>query len=133
MSWKCGNQPTTCVSSPIPSASAIAASLCSRFAWVTTTPLGALVEPDVYCRNATESPARGGCRHASGSPSGPASVATTATRSADPRLSIQSVSCGRCSAVVSTSRMSASSNIPDDRCRLLSSCGNGAGTATTPA
>ena len=84
ISWKCGSQPTAVLVSSSSRASAITAALWSRFAWVTTTPLGSLVEPDVYCRKAIVSPVSSGIRQSSGSPSGSASVATQATRSASP-------------------------------------------------
>ena len=44
--------------------------LCSRLAWVRTTPRGSVVEPDVYWRNATLSAVRSGSHHCSASPSG---------------------------------------------------------------
>ena len=47
MSWCCGSQLTA--TSPPLKADALAMTL----AWVTTTPLGSLVEPDVYCRKST--------------------------------------------------------------------------------
>ena len=133
MSWKCGSQPAPIAASSSSRASAITAQLCSRFAWVTMTPLGSLVEPDVYCRKAIVSPVSSGICQSPGSPSGSASVATNVTRSASPLSAAHAVSVASDASVVSTRPMSASSNIPTVRCMLLASCGSGAGTATTPA
>src|SRR5262249_39452049 len=47
MSWCCGSQLTKI--SPPPKACALAMTL----AWLTMTPLGSLVEPEVYCRKNT--------------------------------------------------------------------------------
>jgi len=55
MSWNCGSHETTTVSSPAASSAMISDRFAPRHACVTMTPLGALVEPDVYCRNDTDS------------------------------------------------------------------------------
>ncbi len=52
----------------------MAAELASRFAWVTTTPFGSPVEPDVYWRKATSSP-----RTPESTQSAAASVTTVST------------------------------------------------------
>ena len=48
MSWYIGSQPTIVDSASAPKIVAMARSLCIRFAWLTITPLGVPVEPDVY-------------------------------------------------------------------------------------
>ena len=133
MSWKCGNQPAPVSVESIARALAIAASLWSRFACVTTTPFGSLLEPEVYCRNATVSPRRSGIRQLSGSASGSPSVATQGIRSESPASRSHAVRGSTIADVVSTSPMPASSNITADRCIERSSVGRGAGTAITPA
>jgi hypothetical protein len=46
MSWYCGSQET-----PIIVWSTALAQLWSTLAWLTMTPFGSLVDPDVYCKN----------------------------------------------------------------------------------
>src|SRR5687768_12981891 len=53
MSWYRGNQPTTTECLSCWKASLISRSLCIRFPWLTMTPLGVAVEPEVYWRNAS--------------------------------------------------------------------------------
>jgi hypothetical protein len=48
MSWKCGTHVTTTDSSLVSVASMIAVMLLVKLPWVTTTPFGSPVEPDVY-------------------------------------------------------------------------------------
>src|SRR5437868_3045575 len=54
---------------------AITSELCSMLPWVTATPRGRLVEPDVYCRKATVSRAAAGFLHLSASAEEIASLA----------------------------------------------------------
>lgn len=48
MSWCCGSQETSTSLPPVK-----AETLAMTFSWLTMTPLGSLVEPEVYCRNST--------------------------------------------------------------------------------
>src|SRR6266536_31907 len=48
--------------------------LWMMFRWETATPLGVAVEPDVYCRNASESEVTSGSTHASARAAGRVSV-----------------------------------------------------------
>ena len=107
------------------------ARLCSRLPWVTITPLGLAVDPEVYCRNAVVLRPTAGSRQAA-PPSGISSLAITSTPGGkDTRLAV--------SLVVSTADGSASSWIAASR---ASRCepertterpppGGHAGTATT--
>ena len=52
MSWYSGSQDTKTSLALTPEARAIARRLASRLAWVSTTPLGLPVLPEVYCRKA---------------------------------------------------------------------------------
>ena len=57
MSWYSGNQLTITSSGlrSIPKPRRINSSLATRLPWVTCTPLGNAVEPEVYCKKATSS------------------------------------------------------------------------------
>lgn len=109
-------------------------SLWSRFPWVTTTPFGVPVEPDVYWRKATVSGDTSGRRH------GPGSVAVSLTSQ---RSSPSSGAAGRSAwassrmnPVVSSVRAPQSDAIARNLGRLCSrrvGSGGYAGTATTPA
>src|SRR5262245_35405199 len=55
----------------------LSSELCSMFPWVTATPRGTLVEPEVYCRNATDSRPTDGARHFSACPEETLSLAIT--------------------------------------------------------
>ena len=116
-----------------PRASEIAASLCSMLPWVTATPLGSPVEPEVYCRKATVSAVMCGIVHESASASGDSSMATHWIGRARPSPSMPAASRSRSFAVVSARLLSASRSIPATRFMLRSSWGSGAGTAMTPA
>ena len=48
MSWKSGNQPTKTVLESWENPARIILSLWIRFPWLTSTPLGDPVEPEVY-------------------------------------------------------------------------------------
>jgi len=52
MSWYCGSQDTTTVLPSACSSLIINVRLWARFSWEIITPLGSLVDPEVYCRNA---------------------------------------------------------------------------------
>src|SRR6266536_945584 len=68
MSWYIGSQLNTTSSGRTPNPLSIADRLAARFAWLTMTPLGVPVDPDVYWRNA-RSRGSGPVAAASGSPS----------------------------------------------------------------
>ena len=55
---------------------AISAELCIKLAWLSTTPLGVPVEPEVYCRKAKVSPWTSGMSHFSSVPAGTWQVAS---------------------------------------------------------
>ncbi|MNQ54402.1 hypothetical protein D3C85_684700 [compost metagenome] len=61
MSWYSGNQLTITSSGfrSMPNPRRISSSLATRLPWLTCTPLGNAVEPEVYCRKAMSS----ACRH----------------------------------------------------------------------
>jgi hypothetical protein len=67
MSWKSGSQLTMTDSSSSWNVCWIIRWLCARLPRLIVTPLGADVEPDVYCRNAIASASRFGCTHAAAS------------------------------------------------------------------
>jgi hypothetical protein len=72
MSWNSGSQPTQRISPPCPNISRIIALFATRFSWLSITPFGELVEPDVYCSSAIDSaeePAGANERGAGGSAS----------------------------------------------------------------
>ncbi len=54
--------------------------LCSTLAWLSITPLGLPVEPEVYCRKARPSRSTRGSRQASSMPGGSSSVASQCSR-----------------------------------------------------
>jgi hypothetical protein len=55
VSWKSGSQNTPRTSESAPQAACIRAEFSIKLPWVTMTPLGAAVEPEVYWRNASVS------------------------------------------------------------------------------
>ena len=55
MSWQAGSQKTAFVSRPTSKALLMARVLATRLAWLSITPLGRLVEPEVYWIIASES------------------------------------------------------------------------------
>ncbi|MNQ96498.1 hypothetical protein D3C85_1121050 [compost metagenome] len=77
MSWYMGSQLTNTSCGPTFRALPMARRLASRLAWLTITPLGWPVLPEVYCRKAMSSGCRGGVMH---SPPSPVSSATLAMR-----------------------------------------------------
>src|SRR5690349_12973780 len=70
MSWYGGSQLTPTVSTVSPNADSAARAFDSRLACETTTPLGALVDPEVYCRKAVSCASHAGCVQSSSRPSG---------------------------------------------------------------
>ena len=78
MSWTTGSHDTDTVELSFPAWRKAQARLCSRLAWVTITPRGAAVEPEVYCRKARVRPAAPGSRQARAADASRASVATQA-------------------------------------------------------
>ncbi|MCY1560520.1 hypothetical protein D9M68_976600 [compost metagenome] len=52
MSWYSGNQLTQDSPGLAAKPRLMLRSLASRLAWLTITPFGALVDPEVYCKNA---------------------------------------------------------------------------------
>src|SRR4051794_32468458 len=55
MSWYSGSQNTDVLSAPRRKPALISRALWNRLPCVTMTPLGVLVDPDVYCKNASRS------------------------------------------------------------------------------
>ncbi len=55
MSWKSGSQETKTGLSLCPMARAMSSRLCRRLAWLSITPFGLPVEPEVYWRKARSS------------------------------------------------------------------------------
>jgi hypothetical protein len=82
MSWNIGSQLTMTDSGVCSNCTRISSSLCRMFACVTITPLATPVEPDVYCRRASEPPSISGRVHPASDPAIASSVPTTARRGA---------------------------------------------------
>src|SRR5918998_6803653 len=108
------------------------ARLCSRLPWVSITPFGAAVEPEVYCRKASVWAPTGGRRHL---PAGSLPSSVTNQRSdfisgadADRRSSLDKMW-----VVVSAAVAFESATIARSRDMDRLSRGGYAGTATTPA
>src|SRR4029453_12944891 len=72
MSWYGRNQLTPIVSEEVPKPACTSLQLWSRFAWLIMTPLGAPVEPEVYCNSASESSSIPGSTHPSPASAGSA-------------------------------------------------------------
>ncbi|CAM5253735.1 hypothetical protein SBADM41S_03955 [Streptomyces badius] len=107
--------------------------LSCRLAWLTMTPLGSLVDPEVYWSSATVPPSISGSVQVSASPSSRSSATTTG--SAVPSCSVaQSRTSGNDSVSVRTVRMPAFLTMLRSRCRWCRYWpGTGTGTATAPA
>ncbi len=75
-SWWGGSQDTIAESSSCPSLRWMASRLCRMLSLLTTTPFGVEVDPEVYCRNDTESRSVPGSSHRSASDGSSASVAS---------------------------------------------------------
>src|SRR6266511_2955320 len=110
--------------------------LWSRLRWVRTTPRGCAVEPEVYCRNATESSPTPGSVQAAASGPEPSSVASQG-REASSGASAANASAAPTNAdVVSTSRGRASPATARSRATSgaqRAGLGGYTGTATAPA
>ncbi len=112
------------------------AELCRRFAWLTTTPFGADVEPEVYWRKATESPSTAGARHSAERWPGRSSVESHRSAESSGATSKSTPAIDPISAVVSTTVACASATMAwrrgTVRARRMGS-GGYAGTAIAPA
>ena len=130
MSWKSGSQPANTVSDERRMASLTASSFAMRLPWVTTTPLGRPVDPEVYWRNARSSGRGAAPSHSFDAPSassrqshvGPGRASESAGRSATDSARPVRI------AATPASRPIAASPVTGRRAR-----GTTAGTATTPA
>src|SRR5512146_491355 len=80
MSWYMGSQNTPLSSDCIPKAWWMARMLAMRFPWLTMTPLGRLVEPEVYWSMASASGEMAGSCQRSAKASGISSVASHESR-----------------------------------------------------
>ncbi|MDC0685105.1 hypothetical protein POL72_45750 [Sorangium sp. wiwo2] len=136
MSWKSGSHPTPDEPASCSKPARMARSLAITFAWLTITPLGCPVEPDVYWRNASVSPEMSGARHAEAAPGSSASVAIQRSSESSGACARRASESEAISPVVSTNLAPASRAIARRRGRVRSSCagfGGYVGTATTPA
>src|SRR5580700_8769743 len=95
MSWYIGNQLTARseVEEPTPAGPLNASMFADRLRWVTTTPLGTDVEPDVNCTNAASSADTVGWGPGSG-PSSRSSVSHDRTKDRSGQLDRNSLKCG---------------------------------------
>ena len=137
MSWNGGSQLTMCWSgSSWKNWLYIAAMLWSRLPWLTITPLGRLVEPEVYWRKAMSSRADPGWRQPSAAALSRSSTASQAmSRSAGARSAKRSAK-ATVSAGARTATGWASSRTPVSRGRVrIRKAGSGGytGTAMRPA
>ena len=132
MSWYSGAQDMKRSPAPMSMRCWMAASLAMRLPWLTITPLGAEVEPEVYCRKAMSSAAGAWGRQASASARSTWSAATAAML--PKRASAPGRACIT-SAVLITQAASASPTMPSSRsrCCTRSDSSGGTGTAITPA
>ena len=136
MSWYGGSQMTAWLSGPQPKLRRTAARLCSRLAWLSMTPLGWSVDPEVYWRNAMSDGSSAGLRHSCA-----AAVSTSSTLCQDrsETAGAYSAMCPRIDAMnrgASTTAGRASSMTPIRRGSVrCSNAGFGGytGTAMTPA
>src|SRR5262245_28852594 len=105
--------------------------LCRRLAWLITTPLGAAVEPEVYCRKAG-APASigGGLQEPAGSPS--SSVASQRSERSSGAAAQRLRRRGRAEEWVRTTAGRASRTIDSSRPRVRRDPGGYTGTAITP-
>ncbi len=79
MSWNSGAQPTYVESASLRNATRIISRLAITLAWLTITPLGSEVEPEVYCRNAVAASGGSSGTNAGSPPKVSASTAMTST------------------------------------------------------
>nr|WP_232344259.1 hypothetical protein [Actinoplanes awajinensis] len=131
MSWNSGSQLTIVPSDRAGHSSTVSATLLWKLAWVTSTPFGSPVEPEVYCSTAMSS-GRGGGKVRS--PAGKSAIASVSSR-VSPASSggSPSWSSRRTAAVVRIVVVPASSAMRRTRCRATRRVGTGTGTPTTPA
>ena len=136
MSWYIGSQLTPTESSVAPKARWMMAELWSRLPWVSSTPLGTAVEPEVYWMKASVPGVTSGGRHACSQPGSSASVATQRSEASSGAWLVSPSTRSRMELVVSTRVAWASSAMARSRgsvrCRRVGS-GGYTGTATTPA
>ena len=111
MSWYRGNQPITTELSSWRNARWISASLWRRLPWLTATPLGVLVEPEVYCRKARLSPPRCGGLQSPARLSGLSSIAIQAAGSSPTSAIMAGSRRANTAAVVNATRGAASSTM----------------------
>src|SRR5262245_42770311 len=102
MSWNIGTQQAKRDAGDVPNACRNIARLLVRLAWLTMTPLGADVEPEVYCRRAI-APGVGAKALAGTVPPGPSRTSHSTLRH-DGRASRRPRRSAICSDVVSTKR-----------------------------
>jgi len=124
MSWYSGSQLTNTSVGRIPSARPIARMLARTLAWVSTTPFGWPVLPDVYWRNAMS---RGPGRHAGGCAGASRSSATDTISRSDGVAARSSSATACASGTVTSIVASALSMIFDWRRKCSSSCERRAG------
>ena len=115
MSWNRGSQVTNTSSLRTPSPCSIAHSLAHRLPWLIITPLGAEVEPEVYCRKAMSVPA-GACGTQPSTPL-PSSMPSMAMGEAPAKASKPSPTIATVSAVASRQHAWASTAMPIRRAR----------------
>ena len=127
MSWKWGSHPTTVAAGSVPNERLIMASLARMLACETITPFGLPVEPDVYCRKASEAASMLGSSHPAALPRETSSAARHGTPAAAARPA------SRMPRADTTAEGVASACRPESRAMSRERAGTGAGTATTPA
>ena len=134
MSWYSGSHDMKVSALLTCAAWRIARTLASRLAWLSTTPLGLPVLPEVYCRKAVASASATLCTK---SPAARPSSATVATDRSVAQRARSRCASGLASGTVISSRTSALHRMPAMRCRWSSSCasraGGYSGTGTQPA
>ncbi len=136
MSWYSGSQLTPTESSVLPMIRWMRDSLWSRLAWVSSTPLGSEVEPEVYWMKASESGVTSGGRHSCSTSGTSSSVATHRGAASSGAWRASPSISSRMALVVSTRVAWASRAMARSRGSVrFSRVGSGGytGTATTPA
>ena len=130
MSWYSGSQLTQRVRRSSSNTCSRRAAFTSRLAWLTATPFGAPVDPDVYCRNAIASALGDGRTHASASSSGTCDGSTCSSDAAHDVGSALPVA--RRPLGATRKRGAHERTIPPRRCRCLPRR-TGTGTGIAPA
>ncbi|CAM3968975.1 hypothetical protein COSO111634_30200 [Corallococcus soli] len=113
----------------------MASRLCSRLPWLSITPRGVPVLPDVYCRKASVSAVTSGRFHAASAPASSASVATHFSARSSGASVKRNSAIDRMTELVSTTVAPESAMSARRRGRVRSSrdgSGGYAGTATNP-